>query len=271
MQNLDLINLRNFDIKAINLNRFYDSVIKELGVKRLSSLEMGVLERPHPNPKNAKRGVTTLDVAAGHEYGNSCTIPRPFLTTSANKFVNESFEEDVKQEYTYLGAFLKRLAKKLYSTVIECFITGGFGTWVHLSEEYKKRTGRTDPPLIDTGALLGSVYVRYEGYTVSGKTAQGTLYTSTVEQKTKDSESGVTKKRASDLRIYEKKTAEEQQKIEKQRETLLINRKIKHEIELRKQMYIRTYGKKTYEKNKQKIEENWTKLINAEIAKRSRT
>lgn len=171
MQKLDLISLKKFDIKAINLNRFYDEVQKELGIKKSSFLEMGIEERTHHKDKT--RTVTTTQIAAGHEYGNSFTPPRPFLHTSANEFVNGDFSKDVKQEYTYLGAFLKRLAKKLYATVVECFMSGGFGKWLPLTENYKQRTGRTDPPLIDTGKLLSSVYVRYEGYTISGKQTGG--------------------------------------------------------------------------------------------------
>jgi len=173
MQKLDLINLQKFDIKAINLNRFYDEVAKELGIKKSSFIEMGVEERVHSRKHG--RTVTTTQIAAGHEYGNSFTPPRPFLSTSANEFVNGDFSKDVKQDYTYLGAFLKRLAKKLYGTVVECFMSGGFGKWLPLTENYKKRTGRTDPPLLDTGKLLSSVYVRYEGYTISGKNTGGMI------------------------------------------------------------------------------------------------
>ena len=165
------LGIEKIDIKAINLNRFYDEVQNELGIKKSSFLEMGVEERTHHRDRT--RTVTTTQIAAGHEYGNSFTPPRPFLSTSADEFVNGDFSKDVKQDYTYLGAFLKRLAKKLYATVVECFMSGGFGKWLPLTENYKQRTGRTDPPLLDTGKLLSSVYVRYEGYTISGKQTGG--------------------------------------------------------------------------------------------------
>lgn len=167
------LGIDKIDIKAINLNRFYDDVQNELGIKKSSFLEMGVEERIHHTDET--RTVTTTQIAAGHEYGNSFTPPRPFLRTSADEFVNGDFSKEVKQEYTYLGAFLKRLAKKLYSTVTECFMSGGFGKWLPLTDEYKKRTGRFDPPLIDTGKLLSSIYVRYEGFTVSGKRTSGII------------------------------------------------------------------------------------------------
>lgn len=162
-----------FEVKALNLNQFYADVVKELGIKRLSSLELGVIERTHHHDK--KRTVTTTQIAAGHEFGNTYTPARPFLSTSANYFVDGDFQEDVKQEYTYLGAFLKRLAKKLYKTVIDCFTSDGFGSWLPLTERYKQRTGRVEPALIDTGKLLSSVYVKYEGYTISGKTTGGRI------------------------------------------------------------------------------------------------
>lgn len=162
-----------YDIKAINLNKFYSAVQDELGIKKSSMLELGVEERVHHVDRT--RTVTTTQIAAGHEFGNTFVQPRPFLHNSANEFVNGDFSKDVKQDYTYLGAFLKRLAKKLYGTVVECFMSGGFGTWLPLKDRYKLRTGRFDPPLLDTGKLLSSVYVRYEGFTVSGKRTGGTV------------------------------------------------------------------------------------------------
>lgn len=162
-----------FDIKALNLNKFYSDIQNELGIKKSSMLEMGVEERTHHVDRT--RTVTTTQIAAGHEFGNTFVQPRPFLHNSANEFVNGDFSKDVKQEYVYLGAFLKRLAKKLYATVVECFMSGGFGKWLPLTDNYKQRTGRTDPPLFDTGKLLSSVYVRYEGYTISGKQTGGMI------------------------------------------------------------------------------------------------
>lgn len=199
-----------FDIKAINLNKFYSAVSKELGLDKKSSLEMGVQERTHH--KDRTRTVTTTQIAAGHEFGNSFVQPRPFLRTSANEFVNGSFQEDVKQDYVYLGAFLKRLAKKLYSTVIECFLSGGFGQWLPLKESYMKRTGRVDPPLLDTGALMGSVYVKYEGYTITGKHTGGTLVTNTIIWDESDKSQGLTKKRIIDLNKSKEKKIKEKQK-----------------------------------------------------------
>lgn len=196
-----------FEIKALNLNQFYSDVVKELGIKRLSSLELGVTERVHHRDKT--RTVTTTQIAAGHEFGNSFTPPRPFLSTSANQFVNGDFKEDVKQDYTYLGAFLKRLAKKLYATTIECFMSGGFGTWLPLSEKYKQRTGRTDPPLVDTTKLMSSIYVKYEGYTVSGKTTGGRVSTSNdffiEEDAKKDIPKGIKVSKKKDTKFENKK------------------------------------------------------------------
>lgn len=165
-----------FDVKCLNLNQFYDAVIKELGIKKLSSLELGVMEKQHPKKNRLGQTVTTVQVAAGQEFGNSMTPPRPFLAPSANRFVKSDFSKDVKQEYTYLGSFLKRLARKLYQTVIECFFTNGFGKWTPLSDRYMKETGRTPTPmLVDTGTLFSSVYVKYEGYTISGKMTGGVV------------------------------------------------------------------------------------------------
>lgn len=165
-----------FDVKCLNLNQFYDAVVKELGIKKLSSLELGVMEKTHPKKNLMGQTVTTTQVATGQEFGNSITVARPFLAPSANKFVKSDFSKDVKEEYTYLGAFLKRLARKLYYKVIECFFTNGFGTWAPLSEVYMERTGRKpNPMLVDTGTLFSSIYVKYEGYTISGKTAGGVV------------------------------------------------------------------------------------------------
>lgn len=199
-----------FDVRCVNLSQFYSAVLKELDIKRRAKLEMGIIDRTHT--KAHGRTVSTLQVAAGHEYGNSFTPPRPFLSTSANEFVNGSFEEEVKKDYTYLGAFIKRLAKKLYSTIMDCFMTGGFGKWMPLSEDYKKRTGRTDPPLIDTGRLLGSVYVKYEGYTISGKEVGGMFATKQIIWDESDKSQGLTKKRIIDLETNKEKKVKEKQK-----------------------------------------------------------
>lgn len=164
------------DVRCLNLNQFYSSVVKELGIKRLSSLEIGVIEKQHPKKNYQGRTVTTNQIAEGQEHGNSFTSARPFLVPSANRFVKSDFKKDVKQDYKYLGSFLKRLARKLYWTIAECFFTNGFGKWVPLSEEYMKKTGRTPTPmLIDTGTLFSSIYVKYEGYTISGKTTGGSI------------------------------------------------------------------------------------------------
>ena len=36
-----------------------------------------------------------------------------------------------------------------------------------------EKTGRTNPPLIDTGQLMSAIYAQYEGFTVSGKQVGG--------------------------------------------------------------------------------------------------
>lgn len=164
------------DVKCLNLNQFYSAVVKELGIKRLSSLELGVMEKTHPKKNYRGQTVTTTQIASGQEHGNSFTPARPFLKPSANEFVKSDFSKDVKEEYTYLGAFLKRLARKLYYKVIECFFTNGFGKWVPLSEVYMEKTGRKpNPMLLDTGTLFSSIYVKYEGYTISGKATGGVV------------------------------------------------------------------------------------------------
>lgn len=245
MQYLDLRNLQKLDIKAINLNRFYDDVQKELGIKKSSFLEVGVEEATHHTDKT--RTVTTTQIAAGHEFGNSFTPPRPFLSTSANEFVNGSFQEEVKEEYTYLGAFLKRLAKKLYSTVVKCFMSGGFGKWLPLTDEYKKRTGRTDPPLVDTGKLLSSVYVRYEGFTVSGKRTGGMVssdlgQTKDVSPKKKET----SKQKTTRIWVPEAKNAQEATMYQ-----------IAQEKQQQRLRYINKYGSKKYSQNKEKLEQEF--------------
>ena len=256
-----------YDIKAINLNQFYSAVVKELGIKKLSSLEIGVQERIHHHDRT--RTVTTTQIAAGHEFGNSFVQPRPFLRTSANEFVNGDFSKDVKQDYTYLGAFLKRLAKKLYTTVIDCFMTGGFGTWLPLKESYKKRTGRVEPPLLDTGKLLGSVYVKYEGYTISGKTTGGTIVTKEVLWDESDKKEGIKKVRRIDTRTEKKISVEEQRKKEEQQARLTMRKQIEFEIGKKREAYIRTWGMKEYQKNKDIIETNWRNKIINEMIKRT--
>lgn len=245
MQKLDLISLKKFDIKAINLNRFYDEVQKELGIKKSSFLEMGVEERTHHKDKT--RTVTTTQIAAGHEYGNTYTPPRPFLSTSANEFVNGSFQEDVKQEYTYLGAFLKRLAKKLYATVVECFMSGGFGKWLPLTENYKQRTGRTDPPLLDTGKLLSSVYVRYEGYTISGKNTGGMVSADLGQEKDVSRKKKETTKQQK-IRVWIPQAKNEQ-------EAMMF--KIAQEKQIQRMQYLNKYGSKKYLKDKDKLEQEF--------------
>lgn len=255
------------DVKCINLNHFYSEVAQELGIKRLSSLELGVIERTHHVDRT--RTVTTTQIAAGHEYGNTFTHPRPFLTTSANEFVNGDFSKDVKQEYTYLGAFLKRLARKLYTTVIDCFTTGGFGKWIPLSENYKQRTGRTDPPLLDTGKLLGSVYVKYEGYTISGKTAGGTIATREVLWDESDTKEGLKKVRRVNTQTEKKISAEEIRKKEEQQARIAMQKRMEFEIGKKREAYIRTWGMKQYQKNKDVIEENWRNKFINEMIKRT--
>ena len=265
MQKLDLISLQKFDIKAINLNRFYDEVQNELGIKKSSFLEMGVKERTHHVDKT--RIVTTTQIAAGHEYGNSFTPSRPFLHTSANEFVNGDFSKDVKQEYTYLGAFLKRLAKKLYATVVECFMSGGFGKWLPLTDNYKQRTGRTDPPLLNTGKLLSSVYVRYEGYTISGKNTGGMISSdlgqevdtkkdvpksiSTNKVKTQRSTISIKKPSISPKEDINKSAIVAQQEME---------RRIVMEKQSMRNEYMSKYGAKKYIQNKSKLEEEFFQM-----------
>lgn len=259
------------DVKSINLNHFYSEVAQELGIKRLSSLELGVIERTHHVDRT--RTVTTTQIAAGHEYGNSFTPPRPFLSTSANAFVNGDFSKDVKQEYTYLGAFLKRLARKLYTTVIDCFTNGGDGRFVRflpLKDSYKKRTGRVDPPLLDTGKLLGSVYVKYEGYTISGKTAGGMIATREVLWDESDTKEGLKKVRRVNTQTEKKISAEETRKKEEQKARLAAKKQMDFEIGKRREAYIRTWGMKQYQKNKDVIEENWRRIIDAEMEKRTK-
>lgn len=234
-----------FDIKALNLNKFYSDIQNELGIKKSSMLEMGVEERTHHKDKT--RTVTTTQIAAGHEYGNSYTPPRPFLHTSANEFVNGSFQEDVKQDYVYLGAFLKRLAKKLYSTVVECFMSGGFGKWLPLTDEYRRRTGRTDPPLVDTGKLLSSVYVRYEGYTISGKNTGGIVSGDLGQEKDVSRKKKETKK-PQKIRIWTPQAKNEQ-------EAMMF--KIAQEKQIQRMQYLNKYGSKKYLKDKEKLEQEF--------------
>lgn len=260
MQKLDLISLQKFDIKAINLNRFYDEVQKELGIKKSSFLEMGVEERTHHRDKT--RTVTTTQIAAGHEYGNSFTPPRPFLHTSANEFVNGDFSKDVKQDYVYLGAFLKRLAKKLYGTVVECFMSGGFGKWLPLTENYKQRTGRTDPPLLDTGKLLSSVYVRYEGYTISGKNTSGLISSDFVEEKDNS------KKQPKQAKVSFSAEKIKLPKIKNEQEAMMF--RIAQEKQVERIQYINKYGIKKYKEKKEELETMFQQKAIEKIMKASK-
>lgn len=169
------------DIRTINLGSFMKAVEKEL--KAGNYITIGVEERPYFTPNkgagrrtmsSSTRGTTSISlIAAGHEFGTSRQPRRSFLEKSARRFVKSDLQKIVKKDYTYVKSFLKALTVKLYDTIIECFLTSGWGSWKHLSETYKKRTGRTDPPLIDTGQLMSAVYAQFEGFTVSGKQVGG--------------------------------------------------------------------------------------------------
>lgn len=182
------------DIRVINLSEFSREVERELlknaGVG--SAITIGVQERPYygrirtesnrglvgTTTRKTKlygkpRVVSTSMIAAGHEFGLSNLPKRSFLELSARKFVKSNLQKIADKNYTYIKSFLKALTVKLYDTIIKCFLTSGFGTWKPLTDDYMKRTGRSNPPLIDTGQLMSAVYAQYEGFTVSGKQVGG--------------------------------------------------------------------------------------------------
>ena len=173
------------DIRFVNLGSFSKEVERELmknaGVG--SAITIGVQERPYFLPKkgsgrrqmgyNVRTTTSTSLIAAGHEFGLSNLPRRSFLELSARKFVKSNLQKIADRNYTYVKSFLKALTVKLYDMIIDCFFTSGWGSWKKLTDKYMKRTGRNNPPLIDTGQLMSAVYAQYEGFTVSGKQVGG--------------------------------------------------------------------------------------------------
>ena len=182
----------NIDIRVVNLSNFLKDLERELNLKATGSfITIGVEERPYFTPQRIRKTflpnrtimgtsfrttTSTSQIAAGHEFGNSWQPRRSFLETTARRFVKQSMKDIVSKDYKYIGSFLKALTVKLYDMIVECFTTSGWGSWKALSEKYKKITGRTDPPLIDTGQLLSAVYAQYEGFTVKGRNIGGFIH-----------------------------------------------------------------------------------------------
>lgn len=167
------------DIRAVNLSTVSREIERELKVHPGSYITVGVEERPYfiPNKGSGRRSMgtnvrtttSTSLIAAGHEFGNSFQPRRSFLETTVRRFVKTNLQKIADRDYTYVKSFVKALTTKIYDMLIDCFLTSGWGTWKALSEKYKKKTGRTEPPLIDTGQLMSALYAQFEGFRVSGK------------------------------------------------------------------------------------------------------
>lgn len=167
------------DIRAVNLSTVSREIERELKVHPGSYITVGVQERPYFIPKkgsgrsgmgtNVRTTTSTSLIAAGHEFGNSFQPRRSFLETTVRRFVKTNLQKIADRDYTYVKSFVKALTTKIYDMLIDCFLTSGWGTWKALSEKYKRKTGRTEPPLIDTGQLMSALYAQFEGFRVSGK------------------------------------------------------------------------------------------------------
>lgn len=167
------------DIRAVNLSTVSREIERELKVHPGSYITVGVEERPYFIPKkgsgrrsmgtNVRTTTSTSLIAAGHEFGNSFQPRRSFLETTVRRFVKTNLQKIADRDYTYVKSFVKALTAKIYDMLIDCFLTSGWGTWKALSEKYKRKTGRTEPPLIDTGQLMSALYAQFEGFRVSGK------------------------------------------------------------------------------------------------------
>lgn len=167
------------DIRAVNLSTVSREIERELKVHPGSYITVGVQERPYFIPKkgsgrrsmgtNVRTTTSTSLIAAGHEFGNSFQPRRSFLETTVRRFVKTNLQKIADRDYTYVKSFVKALTAKIYDMLIDCFLTSGWGTWKALSEKYKRKTGRTEPPLIDTGQLMSALYAQFEGFRVSGK------------------------------------------------------------------------------------------------------
>lgn len=172
-------NSGGIDIRAVNLSTVSREIERELKVHPGSYITVGVEERPYfiPNKGRGRRSMgtnvrtttSTSLIAAGHEFGNSFQPRRSFLETTVRRFVKTNLQKIADRDYTYVKSFVKALTAKVYDMLIECFVTSGWGTWKALSEKYKRNTGRTEPPLIDTGQLMSALYAQFEGFRVSGK------------------------------------------------------------------------------------------------------
>lgn len=171
------------DIRAINLSKFSKEIERELNAHPGSFITIGVEERPYflPNRGSGRRSMSsnirtttsTSQIAAGHEFGLSNLPRRSFLETTARRFAKSNLQKIAGRNYTYVKSFIKALTSKIYDMIIDCFLTSGWGSWKPLTREYKQKTGRTEPPLIDTGQLMSAVYAQFEGFTVSGKQVGG--------------------------------------------------------------------------------------------------
>lgn len=238
------------DIRAVNLSTVSREIERELKVHPGSYITVGVQERPYFIPKkgsgrrsmgtNVRTTTSTSLIAAGHEFGNSFQPRRSFLETTVRRFVKTNLQKIADRDYTYVKSFVKALTAKIYDMLIDCFLTSGWGTWKALSEKYKRKTGRTEPPLIDTGQLMSALYAQFEGFRVSGKQFGGFMQSDFYNME----DSSDTKSK-SDLR---KEAAVFREKILQMRSIKQKAEKVKVEIEMsREEVIEKLYAKKKKE------------------------
>lgn len=128
------------------------------------SVKVGVLADDQLHPGDS---IGAAGLAAVHEFGSqSRKIPeRSFLRKTLfmkkdeyNAWVERNKDgimADITKGNFYFSV-LPKIGSLWVSYVLECFKTGGFGSWAPNSAETVRRKG-SDKPLIDTGALRRSI------------------------------------------------------------------------------------------------------------------
>lgn len=170
-------------VRVKDYNKFKNDIIKELMPKG-SKISIGVVDRPHAQAYRSQKSehskggalfrTTTTQIAAVHEYGLGKNPRRSFMRDTVKRWLFKDVGSLALKNYKRVDFFLKALANKVYDRVQEAFETNGWGQWKALSDEYKRRTGRTDDQiLVDTGQLRAAIYTEYAGETTTGKKISG--------------------------------------------------------------------------------------------------
>lgn len=171
-------------IKVKDSRKFCNDLIKKI-LPKSSKIIVGITDRPHAEPfrteksEHSKGGavlskLSTSQIGEIHEYGLGNMPRRSFVRDTLDKWLYRDALKLADKEYKRIGNFLKALSNKIYDRIQEAFETNGWGQWQALSDEYMRKTGRTDSQiLVDTGQLRAAIYTEYEGKTKTGRETSG--------------------------------------------------------------------------------------------------